>query len=452
MTPQTAHPDTAAPGRVLCVCRDPGTRSVLDACVAGGRVYHSAAEALLAAAREPPTAVVLALDGAARSARQVVDAFRRSHPGAAVYGVVQAAEEPMARSLCGDAGLTDYLVLPRDARRLPAVLAGKTAPVEPASPVRAESATAPDATPAAAASRRLFDASCRLADLAMAAPAVLFREGTRILLKAFGAERGCAFRWSEADERLDLALTVGGNEALGAVNPEPVRSAAERCLRTGEHLHLPPGTGEAPPDGLTCVPVRDEASAIGVICLSPPRKAAPAPADPSAAEALARILARLYRAAVRREEYARLAHRDVETGLLKANPFLAYVDSRIAEARDHDAGLALVLLEPEASVAARTADSPARLGLAVRGALAHGWEGGRIETARYAVTLPAAGGAGAEDAGDDAARRLAGAAPRAHPDLSLRTAVARFPHDGATAKALLSAAEARLAAAPAERR
>jgi len=67
-------------------------------------------------------------------------------------------------------------------------------------------------------------------------------------------------------------------------------------MRTGERLWLPPGTAGAPPGGLTCVPVRDQESTVGVICLS-------------ATDGLAGILARLYRAAVRRQEYARLAHR-----------------------------------------------------------------------------------------------------------------------------------------------
>jgi hypothetical protein len=406
-------------------------------------VYLSAADALLAAARERPSAVVLAMDRTAASTREVLTAFCRTQPGVPVYGMVEAAEEPLARSLVG-AGLEDYVVLPRDVRRLPAVLRGEPEPAEAAAPARP--------APSETAAGRLFDAACRMAGLAMAEPKPLFRQGSRILLGLMGAERGCAFLWSEADERLVLTLTLGGDETLGAVDPDPVRSAADRCLRTGEPLHLPPGTGEAPPDALTCLPVRDEETPVGVICLSPKGEGAAAPDDASLM-ALTHSLARLYGAAARREEFARLAHRDVETGLLKPDPFLTYVDSRIAEARDRDTGLALILLEPEASVAARTADSPARLGLAVRAALAQGWEGGRLETAKYAVALSAAGEGNAnaaEDAGESAARRLAGAAPRAHPDLSLRTAVACFPHDGTNAKALLSAAERRLRSAARE--
>jgi hypothetical protein len=437
VTPRPAQSGSRPDEGVLCVCRDPRTRTLLARCADAAQTHLSAADALLAAARTPPSAVVLAIERRAATGRQVVAAFRRSLPRVPLYAVAEPADEPLARSLL-EVGLADYFVLPRDARRLRAVLAGEPEAAEPAGRRARVAAPVP---------RRLFDASCRLANLAMADPRPLFREGTRVVLDLLGAQRGCAFLWSEEDKRLVLALTVGGNEALGAVDPEPIRRAAGRCLRAGERLRLPPGTGEAPPAGLTCLPVADEDGGIGVICLSGGRGADdPQLADD--ADTLARTLARLYRAAARREEYARLALRDLETGLLKADPFLTYVDSRIAEARDRDAEVALVLLEPEASVAARTADSPARLGLAVRAALAHGWEGGRLETARYAVALPASATeapAGGEDPGQDAARRLAGAAPQAHPDLSLRTAVARFPQDGATAKALVSAAEARLA-------
>ena len=437
MTRPATHPDTAATtGDILCVCRDPSTRALLQRFVPDACIHLSAAEALLAAARRPPAHIILAFDSTETSVGDVAAAFRRAHPDVPVYAVVQAVDEPATRGLLGT-DLDDYVVLPRDVCRLPALLSQRPEPAEPHRPAE----TVP---------RALFEASCRLADLAMAEPTSLFREGARTILGVFGAARGCAFVWSEKDERLDLVLTVGGNEALGAVDPEPVRAAASRCLRTGERLRLPAGVSEAPPDGLACLPVRDAESAIGVICLSGPAVDGSSAAEPgSGAEALAGILARLYRAAVRRQELARLAHRDVETGLLKANPFLAYVDSRIAEARGRDTELALILLEPEASVAARTADSPARLGLAVRGALARGWEAGRLGTVRYAVTLSPSeeeASAGAEAVCESAARRMAGVAPRAHPDLLLRTAVARFPKDGATAEALVSAAERRLRA------
>ncbi len=455
MTHATTHPDVAVRPGVVCVCRDAGVSALLEPLAAGGRVYRSAADALLAATREPPAAVVLALDPTEASIGPAVDAFRGLALGAPVYALVEAAEEPLARSLRG-AGLSDYFVLPGGIHRLARALSPEPAEPEPPPPPSAEAAEPPEAEPAAPASAgHLFDAACRLGDLAMAAPATLFRKGTRVILKTVRAERGCAFLWSEKDERMDLSLTIGGNETLGAAHPDPVRAAATRCFRTGEPLRLPPGTADTPPGGLVAVPVGDDEAAVGVICLSPSSAPEAQGVGDDALGALARTLARLYRAAARREEYARLAHRDVETGLLKANPFLAYVDGRIAEARDRRTELALVLLEPEASVAARTADSPARLGLAVRGALARGWEGGRLETARYAVALPAetpAAASGDADPAEAAAQRLAGAGPRTHPDLSLRTAVARFPHDGTSAQSLVSAAEARLQAATGDAR
>lgn len=292
MTCAATHPETAAPpGDALCVCRDPETRALLERYVPGAAIHLSAMDALLAAAREPPSAVVLALEGGEVTGNQVPAAFRRAHPDVPIYGVVQAAEEPSARSLVG-AGLTDYLVLPRDAPRLPTVLAP-----------RPEAAERPPAGPAATVPRDLFEAACRLADLAPSEPPALFREGARVILDALGASRGCALVWSEAEERLDPALAVGGDEGLGAGDPEPVRSVAGRCLRTGERLRLPPGTPGAPPEGLACVPVRDAESSVGVICWSP--GGGPTDADEAAAEALAGSLARLYRAAAGRQEGAR---------------------------------------------------------------------------------------------------------------------------------------------------
>jgi len=299
VTRHATHPEAATQGGgILCVCRDTGTRTLLERYVDKWEVYLSAVDALLAASRERPAAVVLAFEPGGVSGRSVVAAFRRANPTVPVYGMVRAEDEPLARSLLG-AGLADYLVLPRDARRLPDLIAGRPGSAEPTGP--RQSGTVP---------RSLFEASCRLADLALAEPLPLFRDGSRLILEALRAARGCAFAWSEQDNRLDLAFTVGGDEGLGAGDPEPVRSAASRCLRTGERLWLPPGTAGAPPGGLTCVPVRDQESTVGVICLSATTaEGSPAPEDRRGADGLAGILARLYRAAVRRQEYARLAHR-----------------------------------------------------------------------------------------------------------------------------------------------
>ncbi|MEA3367269.1 MAG: GAF domain-containing protein, partial [Planctomycetota bacterium] len=164
-----------------------------------------------------------------------------------------------------------------------------------------ETAESPGPRPSGTVPLSLFEASCRLADLALAEPLPLFRNGACLILDALRAARGCAFVWSQQDDRLDLAGTVGGDEGLGAGDPEPVRSAASRCMRTGERLRLPPGTAGAPPGGLTCVPVRDQESTVGVLCLSATSvEGSPAPEDRRGADGLAGILAHLYRAAVRR--------------------------------------------------------------------------------------------------------------------------------------------------------
>ena len=295
MTHAAAHPETAPQrGGVLCVCRDPRTRALLARYVPEARIHLSAVEALLSAARDRPSAVVLALEGGERSVGQVSSAFRRANQDVPICGVVEAAEEPLARSLVGT-GLADYLVLPRDAARLPAVLAGAKQAVE-----------RPASGPPATVPRGLFEAACRLSDLAAAEPAALFCEGARLMLQAVGAARGSALVWSERDERLEAALAIDGDETLGADDPEPVRAAAARCLRTGERLSLPPGTPGAPPDGLTCVTVRDAESSVGVICWSGSSAVGgPADIDPADLEALASTLARLYRAAERRQAFAR---------------------------------------------------------------------------------------------------------------------------------------------------
>jgi len=437
MTPPAAQPDAAMAPYVLCVCRDPASRTLLDRRLEAGQVYGSVVEALLAGARRSPEAVVIqfAFNGHTRRDEETLAAFRRAHNGVPVYGLVPAEAEPAARRLVGK-GLADYFILPKDMRRLLSVLrrgpqAVAAAPALPA--------------PAVAGSDRLFEATCRLADLALAQPLPLFSDGARIIVETCAAGRGCAFRWSEAESHLELTVAVGGDDALGGGDPATIRSAAVRCLQTGESLALRPGTPGLPPEGLLCLPVRDEQSGIGVVCAAGVGRPT---IDHRQAEALAGVLARLYRAANRREEYARLALRDVETGLLKADPFLTYVESRIAQASDRQSELALILLEPSPGSHPDAAESPARLGLAVKQALATGWEAGRLGTTRYAVAMPT-GVSGSErvapsDAGESVVRRLAGAGPLAGASGSVRTAVAHFPGDGETAHDLVAAAERRL--------
>jgi hypothetical protein len=448
VTAQPPHPDaTSRSDPVLCVCRDLAARTLLRDCAGeAGKVVSSAAEALLVAARTPVRAVVLEINGGTLPAREFLEALERARPGVPCFAVTAAEGEAEARALVGR-GLTDYFVLPGGVGRLRTAL--HPPPAKPTGPEpSSEPGSAQAEPPAAGPPARLFEAACHLAGLALEQPLPLFRDGCRLIIETFGAARGCAFQWSEEGGRPVLAITLGGDEGLGLEDPEPVRAAADRCLRTGEGFALAAGTAGAPPDGMVCVPVCDESSTFGAVCFSARTAAGTlTEADVRPAEALARALARLCRAAESRHEYARMALRDVETGLLKADPFLTYVESRIAHAGDRQSSLALVLLEPEASVVARAADSPARIGLAVRQALARGWEAGRLGTARYAVAVPAPAepaAAGAGDAFEDAARRLAEAAPRAGAEAPLRAALARFPQDGTTAQALVAAAERRL--------
>ena len=444
MTPPPTRPAPTPPDRrVLCVCRDPASRAAVQQNLNRCQVCSSAAEALLQAARVPPRAVVIGIENGGTSTRQVLAALARSLPAVPVYAVVPPENEPLAARLLAE-GLADYFVLPNDVRRLPEVLAGRADPTAGASP-----AVGPDAERLA----RRFDAACRLAGLALSQPTPLFYDGARLIFQALGAAEACAFWWSAQAGRLDLAVIVGGSESLGADDRETVRSAASRSLRTGETLLLAPGSAGAPPDGLVCVPVRDESAIHGVLCLPARSKGQALSAeDQRAAEALANALAHLVAAARRREEYARLALRDTETGLLQADPFLTYLESQIACARDRQTDVALVLVETEPGPQARTADGPARLGAAVKEALARGWEGGRLSTCRYAVAITAPQGSegspAAAQTAEAAARRLAAAGPRAEPTMRLRTAIARFPQDGPTAQALVAAAEQRLRPAP----
>jgi len=423
----------APAGSVVCLCHGEAGRALLEGGLLPHEIHGSAVEALLAAARQAPEAVVLQFEANGRTVheKEVLAAFRRAHAGVPIYGLVSAEAEPAARRLLGR-GLTDYFVLPAGAAQLLAVLHGRAEP--------GPSVSEPMATAAAPA----FEAACRLADLALAQPLPLFADGARIIVEACGTGRGCAFRWAPAENSLELAFNRDGDDTLGGGDPATLRSAVVRCLQTSEVLVLPGGTRGLPPEGLTCLPVRDEQARIGVVCLT---AADLSPGAVRQAESLTAILARLYRGADRREEYARLALRDAETGLLKADPFLTYVDSRIAQATDRQEELALILVQPAAD-RADTVAGAARLGLAVKQALAHDWEGGRLKAARYAVAVPAHTASDrmgdSPDTVETAARQLAEAAPKADGGTSVQTGVARFPADGDTAHALLAAAEQHL--------
>jgi len=447
-SPPASPPPILPEGEILCVCRHPALQAAVRQYIGPCRICSSGAEVVLQAVRVPPQAVIIECQDGDSSPRQVLAALKRSLPNVPVYAIALPENEPLAAQLRG-AGLADYFVLPDDVRRLPSVLGGRKLPTPTVA------APAEDADTARLARR--FDAACRLAALALEQPTPLFCDGARLIFKAMGTAHGCAFWWSPEVGRLDLAVIVGGSESLGADDPEMVRAAASRSLRTGEVLVLPAGSEGAPPNGLLCVPVRQASAVYGVLCL-PARINGwlLSDADRQTAETLARALACLVAGALRRAEYARLALRDAETGLLQADPFRTYLESRVAYARDCGKELALVLIETEPSPRAGTGADPGRAGWAIREALAPGWEGGRLAESRYAVAIGAAepGASGEADthttvaqAAEAAARRLAWAVSQAHPSARLRIAVVRFPADGPTPESLLAEAEQRLAAA-----
>jgi len=423
----------SSPG-VLCVCRDPGMASLLEGCVPGGRVYRAAAEAVLAATRSPPQAVVLWVDGAAPEVSEVAWAFRRAWPEVSIDAVIAAEDEPQACRLLGPP-FGRYFVLPRDLDRLARRLSGEAeeAEVRPTEP-----------SAAAALAKRALEASAALAAMAAWQPVPLFADGCRVILEALGGRQGVALWWAEEESRLEVAMTLGGENGWWDRQAEAVRSAAGRCLRAGETVLVPPGTLGGPPEGVLAVPVRDEWGTVGILCLPVRGTGGGAPMSEvrKAVETLAGVLARLYRAALRREELAHQALRDAETGLLRAEAFSVYLESQMAQAADQGRELALVLLEPEATPSARAAEGPSRLGVTLKAALARGWEAGRLAPARYGVVLPA-GSTGGADPCEAVLRRLEAARGGGASAGRLQVAVARFPQDGATAPDLLEAAASR---------
>jgi hypothetical protein len=296
--------------------------------------------------------------------------------------------------------------------------------------------------------RRLFEAACALAGLAQRDSQALLREGATIILRGLGAARGCFFMWNSRAARLDLAATAGEPPGVNVERLETERAAAERAARTGEPATLP---GRTSGDTLLCVPVREGDEAFGVLCVS--RKAdgsAAGHADRSAAVSLAGSLARLYRASVQREQFASLALRDPETGLLKADAFSLYLAKLLGRAGTQNAAVALVLLAPERGRMPPAA-SLGRIGAAIAARLPKGWQGGRLSANRFAVVgtrrpgeeLPAAESYLVRAA---ASGRLVDlGAPG--PDMPrLRTSLAEFPKDAVDAKSLLAEAEERLGA------
>jgi GGDEF domain-containing protein len=442
--------------RIVVVCRNPGRRAAVERLAAPAETHASAMEAVLAVARRPAQAVVVNLEDVEGAEREVLAALRHARPGVIIYALVRPEDEPLGRRLLRE-GASDYFVYPGDVNRLPAVL-------HPQPDARADAgARAAAREDMTRDSRRglghgglevgghdaHFACACELADLAMAQPLPLFCDGAASVARAIGARQGSAFVASAETGRLELAATLGDARHADRTGLEVERAAAERVLRTGTALCVPADHPGAPPGGLLCVPVREGETTFGVVCLTARADGTPfSPNDEHAAAPLAGVLGRLYRSALQREQYARLALRDVETGLLKADPLLVYLESLIERARDARSDLALALLAADDDA---PADALARTGRTILGLLGKGWQAGRLDAGTFAIVIPrtppdAPGAQGSPDTYfHDAVRALTAALSRADDALALRVSVASYPRDGTAARALLASAESRLA-------
>ena len=467
-----------APGRVVVICRHPGRRVLLEHLVPSPETHTSAMEALLAVARRRPKAIVLNLEDVEGRERDLVAALRRARPETPIYTLVKPEDEPLGRRLLKE-GASDYFVLPRDVNRLPMMLAppvrvAETPAADP--PVRAEAAPAvsdtapaPSPQPAAAAPapqvpetkperavyKRAFEAACALAWLAVGKSAALRRDGSLRIMRAVEADRGCLFVWNDSAKQPDLAAAWNDISAVKVPDAAAEKRLAERVFQTGETLFLLPGA-EGLPSGRDevrlCVPLRSGGQTFGVLNLAIRGGTDAAARSELAGPAgqLAEALARLYGAAVQREEYARLALRDPETGLLKAATFETYLEKVLVRAATHGAEVGLVLLEPASDEPVPSPEVLGRLGHALQDIVqANGYQGGRLDTGRYAVVLSRR----TEEASPDeeakafyaaAAKTLAALGPQVDETLRLRTGVAVFPRDAGQVKTLLAAAEERL--------
>ena len=438
---QSAIDVTDSNGTIVFVCRNPDRRAIVERLVQPIQTHAAAMDALLAVARKAPRAVLINLEDVAGSGQAVLAALRRCRPDVPVGILVAPEDEPLGRQLVAE-GAATYFVLPGDVQHLPAFLHPKTKTPSPTSAAAVVDSRAV----------HLFRAACELAELATSQPQPLFRDGAMLILGALGVRQGCVFSCDAETGGPELVATFGRTDPDTPTALEAERAAAERALRTGEVLLVEAGTVGAPPGGLLGVPVRHGDATFGILCLSDKTDGTSLDGgDRDAATALADVLAHLYRSALMRSEYARLALRDVRTGLLKADPFLTYLEARIARAEDLHAEVGLLLIQPEPGVQAQRAGALDRLGVGIRAALTEGWEAGRLDTGLYAVAMPRISDDQAHDETENdvygaAATRLAEVGREVDAELRLRTALAVYPRDGATARALVAAAEARLAA------
>jgi hypothetical protein len=419
---------------VVLICRSPGRRTLLEPLIRPAEVHASAVEAVLAVTRRTTRAVVLNLEDMAGGERDLLGALRRARPETRLYTVVAPEDEPLARSIVRDGLAADYFVAPGDINRLPAALAGESAP--PHAGVRDSSADQRNV--------RLAEASCELAGLAMANPAVLLRNGGTIILRALGAARGCVLAKTAPTGKLTLCRAIGADGAADDFEME--RAVAERAVLAGEPLLL-----EMAGAPVLCLPVSESGEPFGAVCLA--RKIEPTaigPMDRRLAEPLVRALAGLLRAAGQRDVFAKLAQRDAETGLLQLEAFQAYLGRLLARAAAEAAEVGVVLMRPSADGLPSSAESLGAIGRMLASRLAAGCMGGRLSTDCFAVTWARRRGPGLS-AADSRRSFLAQAGTFADLGLfgqsapRLRMSLAVYPPDGSDATALMAAAERGLA-------
>ncbi|MBE3070721.1 MAG: hypothetical protein IMZ66_10850, partial [Planctomycetes bacterium] len=133
-------------------------------------------------------------------------------------------------------------------------------------------------------------------------------------------------------------------------------------------------------------------------------------------------------------------------------PFLTYLEKLISRAEDQRAEVGLLLLEPRCGPRGPDTALLGRLGREIQASLEPGCQAGRLEPALFGVVLSGHPDNGLEDASlrdfcETATTRFVAAGRWVDASITLRTALAVFPHDGARAKALLAAARARMVGA-----
>ena len=505
MNPGRAAPISTRPQpAVIFVCRDASRRALVERAVHETRTYSSAAEAFLAALRDPPHAVLLNLRDLASRAADLLQSLRREQPRTPVYLVAECEDEPSARALA-DAGAADYFVLPGDLVRLTEALAPQSPPSgreggpppddrpEPPSdapppPVATgdQSEPVPDRpsphpklpeppkAPAKAdrtrrgpqagtahvrriARRdpsgqwRLLEAAGRIARLALSDAENILAEGTDVILDALGVTRATVLlqRSSIVDSELVQALQVGPPPTGEVLQTQ--RVGAEEVLRTGRAL-LARGP-DAHGEGATLLlPLRERAEVFGVLCLSGKAEGLPITADDlDAAAPLADSVACLYRAALHRRRYAGQVLCDPETALLAPEAFEECVEKLIDWAWEREAEVPFVLLEARpAGDAPPSSESLDQVGRAIGASVTKGRQAGRLGPALFAVAwsrrLRENEGYGEANAAYRLlADRLTALGSRVDAGLRLRAGVAVFPSDGDSADVLLAVAQERLA-------